>query len=362
MRPEMPGASLVAREALFVGARGFALVVTAALGSRPSMPRLFRLFLVAFVRTLRSRWAKGPAMPSWSFSFEWIVRFLRADWDDARDWPMPKIRADYDARPLPAKHVRNVTTKDETVGGVPCRRFVPKGKRGEGIVVYFHGGSYFYGSSKSTHQELVSRIAIASGREVIGVEYRLAPEHTYPAQRDDALAVVDALVADGTAIGDLVLAGDSAGGNLVLAAAQALRDRTGSPRVAGLVLLSPWSDLTMPGASFVENDASDYGDREGLVRHAAAFVGDVALDDPRVSPVYANLTDLPPCLVEVGTAEIPRDDILALAKKLAADGVDTILHEAKEMPHNAAVFSDLHPEGERALQAIARFVRERLSR
>lgn len=299
-------------------------------------------------------------MPSWSFSFEWIVRFLRADWDDARDWPLPKIRADYASRRLPQKHVHQVKVADETLGGVPCRRFSPKKKTGLGTILYFHGGSYFYGSTASTHQELVSRIAHESGIEVVGVEYRLAPEHTYPAQRDDALAVFDAMIAKGATAHELVLAGDSAGGNLVLAAALALRDRPDSPKVGGLVLLSPWADLTMPGASFTENDATDYGDRRGLVAHAAAFAGDVPLDDPRVSPIRADLTGLPPCLVEVGTAEIPRDDIVALAQKLAADGVDVTLHEALEMPHNAAVFSDLHPEGERALQAVVSFVRRRL--
>lgn len=324
------------------------------------MLRLFRLFVLALFRTLSSRLSKGPALPSWSFSFETIVRFLRADWDDTRSWPLARIRADHDARKQPSKHAARVTMHDETIGGVPCRRFVPAGEAGAGVVLFFHGGSYFYGSCKTTHQELVARLAADAGHEVIGVEYRLAPEHRYPAQRDDALAVIDALLEGGRSLAELLLAGDSAGGNLAIATAIALRDREGGANVAALALLSPWSDLTMPGESFTSNDATDFGDRAALVEHARAFLGDVPADDPRVSPVHADLARLPPCLVEVGTAEIPRDDILALARKLVAEGVETTLHEAREMPHNAAVFSDICPEGLRAHEALVRFVRERL--
>jgi acetyl esterase/lipase len=290
----------------------------------------------------------------WSFSFEVIVRMLRADWESSADWPLERIREASNAGIYPSKHARLVTTRSEPRGGVPCHTFTPSSPRGSGKIVYFHGGSYFYGSCLTTHRELVAGLAHDCALEVVGVEYRLVPEHTYPAQLEDALAVVDALVAAGTAPERIVLAGDSAGGNLVLSAARALRDR--GITCAGLVLLSPWGDLTMPGASYTENDATDFGTRDALVRHAEAFAKGIPLDDARISPIFADLAGLPATLVVLGTAEIPRDDIRALAKKLAADGVDVTVHEAQDMPHNAAVFADYHREGARAFRAIIDFV------
>jgi len=318
------------------------------------MARQVGLMLRALARTLAHRVRNGPRVPSWSFTFEAIVRFLRNDWDSTVDWPLERIRAASNEGTYPSKYGRLVAITSEPHGGVPCLRFTPPRLRGKGKILYFHGGSYFYGSCTTTHKELVARLAHETGLEVIGVEYRLVPEHTYPAQLEDALAVVDALLTEGTSPTDLVLAGDSAGGNLVLSAACALRDR--NVTCAGLVLLSPWSDLTMPGASFLENDTTDFGTREALVRHAEAFAKGIALDDPRISPFFANLSKLPRSLVVLGTAEIPRDDIRALAEKLTKEGVDVDLHEAKDMPHNAAVFADYHPEGARAFQAVVDFV------
>lgn len=320
-----------------------------------------RLLARALFRTVSSRRSRGPARPGWPFGFEVAVRYLRADWEATKPLSFAELRAHNERRPGPRKHVRRVDVTDGDIGGVACRTFSPRGAPTRGTIVFFHGGSYIYGSTKSTHQELAARVAADSGFPVVGVEYRLAPEHTYPAQLEDALAVIDALVAAGNPPDTLVLAGDSAGGNLVLAAAMALRDRASPLRVAGLALLSPWSDLTMPGASFLENDPYDFGDREALVRHAEAFLGGIAPDDPRVSPVYADLSGLPPTLVEVGTAEIPRDDIVHLAKVLERAGVGVTLFEARDMPHNAAVFSDMHPEGQRAHEALVAFCRARLS-
>lgn len=310
--------------------------------------------LGAVGRTIASRVRRGPALPSWSFSFEIIVRMLRADWESSTDWPLERIREASNAGIYPSRHARLVTMKSEPRGGVPCHTFKPLRAGGSGKIVYFHGGSYFYGSCVTTHRELVARLAHECALEVIGVEYCLVPEHTYPAQLEDALAVIDALVAGGTPPERIVLAGDSAGGNLVLSAARALRDRTVS--CAALVLLSPWGDLTMPGASYTENDATDFGTRNELERHAKAFAKGISLDDARVSPIFANLSGLPTTLVVLGTAEIPRDDIRALAKKLSTDGVDVTVHEAQDMPHNAAVFADYHPEGARAFQGIVDFV------
>jgi acetyl esterase/lipase len=153
----------------------------------------------------------------------------------------------------------------------------------------------------------------------------------------------------------VIVAGDSSGGNLAAELALALRDAN-KPLPKALLLLSPWADLAMTGASFRENAAYDFGTREVLVKHAAAYVGSASIDDPRVSPIHAKLEGLPPTFVARGGCEIPRDDIAAFGAKLRAAGVDVTEHEATDMPHNAAFFADYHPAAREAFDAIVRFV------
>ena len=120
------------------------------------------------------------------------------------------------------------------------------------------------------------------------------------------------------------------------------------------------SDLAMPGKSFVEYDRYDFGTRDALVRHAQAYAGGVPLSDPRISPTHAALAGLCPCLVVVSELELPRDDVQAFADKLRAAGVETDVHLARSMPHNAPALAALHPEGEASLRAITTFIRDRL--
>lgn len=324
------------------------------------MLRSIRLMFATLFAVIRARLTRGPLRPEWSFMFEGTVAFLRRDWDDTAAWPFARLRAEMDARPSPKDFVRRVEAHDQPLGGVPAVSYVPRAVRHRGVVLFFHGGSYIFGSARTTHAELLARLAVESGTRVVGPDYRLAPEHPFPAQRDDALAVFDALVAGGIAPGDIVLAGDSAGGNLALVVAMALRDR-GGPQPAALALVSPWIDLTMPGATYETNAAYDYGTRDGLVQQAKAFAGDVPLDDPRVSPTYGRLDGLPPTLVEAGDAELLHDDIVALADKMKRAGVDATLYVAPGMPHNAAVFAAFHPSGRAAAAELARFVEAHLA-
>ncbi|MFO0737539.1 MAG: alpha/beta hydrolase [Labilithrix sp.] len=321
--------------------------------------RLMWSFLVSFIETLRIRQTRGPARPSWPFTFEWIVRYLRRDWELTSAWALPRLRAELDARPYPRTFLREVDTKDGSLGGVPTRWFVPPGASDDRVVLFFHGGSFIYGSGRTTHADFVARTALASGVTVVAVDYRLAPEHPFPAPHEDALAAFDALVSSGTAPESIVLAGDSAGGNLAIELQLALRDR-GRPQAAAALLVSPWSDLTMPARSFLDNDPYDYGTRDVLAVHARTYAGAVALDDPRLSPVHARLAGLAPVLIIVGEVEIPRDDILALAEKLTDAEVDVAVHLAKDMPHNPPVFAAYHPNGQAALDEGARFVRRTL--
>jgi monoterpene epsilon-lactone hydrolase len=319
--------------------------------------RSLGLLWLAFFQTLWARLRRGRLRPSWSFLFQMLVRYVRIQWDRTADWDLATLREDVNARPYPKNHVRLVDIRDEELGGVPTRVFAPRASRGSAVILFFHGGSFIYGSTRTTHSELVAALANATGLVVYGLEYRLAPEHPYPAQLEDALRAFDALVAQGIDPGRIVLAGDSSGGNLALVTQIALRER-GGPRARALVLLSPWCDLTMPGASYRENEPFDIGTRNELCIHAKAFVGDVPLDDPRVSPIHADLRNVGPVFVSVGGCESPKDDILQLVDALRAASVDTRVHEATDMPHNPTLFADFHPSGAAAFGALVEFVRE----
>ena len=323
------------------------------------MGKLLWSFLVAFMTTLRRRLREGPLRPSWPFGFEVVVRYLRRDWEETSAWPPARLRSALDARPYPQTFVKRVPVRDGTLGGVAARWFTPPAK-GEGAILFFHGGSYVYGSARTTHAEICARLALESGVEVVGIDYRLAPEHPYPAALEDARAVLAGLVASGIAPDRIVVAGDSAGGNLAIELMLWLRDN-GKVQPRAAILLSPWSDLEMKGASFVENDAFDFGTRDVLVAQAAMFAGALPLTDPRISPLHAELKGLAPTLVLVGECEIPRDDILALAARLESAGVDTEVHRAPDMPHNAPMFASYHPEGKRALDAMASFAKRMLA-
>lgn len=314
--------------------------------------------LAAFVQTLVRRIARGRPRPSWSFGFQLVLRYMRLDWEATADWDLARLRQEMDGRPYPNPHVKRVTSRDEVIGGVPTRIYGPREKKRDGAILFLHGGSCVYGSAKTTHADLLARIALESGAEVYGVDYRLAPEHPYPAQLEDALSVFDALVARGLDPSHIVLAGDSAGGNVAVAAQIALRDRP-SAGAKALALLSPWVDLEMKGASFAD-DSLDFGNRAVLVRHAAAFAGAVPLDDPRVSPIRAQLSGLPETFVSWGKCEIPRDDIVSFVDALRAAGVSVTTHAAEDMPHNPAFFADFNPNGRASVDALLAFLAARL--
>jgi epsilon-lactone hydrolase len=315
---------------------------------------------VAWLSTLLGRLCGRPRHATWPFAFELVVRFLRLDWDETAKWDDAKLREELNARPYPRRFLKKVTVVESSLGGVPAWRFVPPRARAGRYVLFLHGGSYIYGSARTTHAELLARIAFESGIEVIGLDYRLAPKHRYPSQLEDALSAFDALVSNGIDAHHILIAGDSAGGNLALVLQIALRDR-GGPQAAAMALSSPWVNLEMSTMSYEENDHFDYGTREVLARQALAFAADVPLSDPRISPIHANLQRLAPCFISVGDLEIPRDDIVELAKRLRSAGVDVTLHVARNMPHNAPVFAEYHPEGKAAFNALVQFTRAHLA-
>ena len=323
------------------------------------MLRSIRLMLSAWLFTIRGRLRGRPRYPTWPFVFELLVRYLRLDWDETATWDDAKLRADLNTRPYPSKFAKRVKIVEDSLGGVPAWRFVPPNAKAGRCVLFLHGGSYVYGSARTTHAELLAHIALEACIEVVGLDYRLAPEHRYPSQLDDAVTAFDALVSTGFDAQSVVIAGDSAGGNLAVVLQLALRDR-GGPQAAAMALSSPWVDLEMPAASFKENEPFDYGTRDVLARQAVAFAGEWPLSDPRISPTHANLQGLAPCFITVGELEIPRDDIVEFAERLRSTGVDVNLHVAKSMPHNVPIFAEYHPEAKTAFNALVQFIQAHL--
>jgi acetyl esterase/lipase len=214
-----------------------------------------------------------------------------------------------------------------------------------------HGGSYIFGSVEASHAELAAGLAVHRGVEVVGIDYRLAPEHPYPAALEDALAAFDALLAGGRRASEIVLAGDSAGGNLALCLQLALRAR-GGEQARAAVLYSPWVDLTASRPSCRAADAWDYGQTSFLLRHARDFAGAVSLNDARVSPLDADLEGLAPLFVVVGGAERLFDEDSELVERARAAGVQAELWVAPDMPPQSARVGRFSPECSRGFRAV----------
>jgi acetyl esterase/lipase len=224
------------------------------------------------------------------------------------------------------------------------------------VLLYLHGGGYVIGSL-STHRHLVADLARAGGLRALSVAYRLAPEHPCPAAIDDGVAAYRWLVARGVDPARIVIAGDSAGGGLTLAVLLALHD-AGEPLPAAAVLLSPWTDLTAQGRSVTTKaDIDPMLTPNDLHRYAAWYLGETDPKTPWASPLYADLTGLPPLLIHVGSAEILLDDSVMLAERARNAGVDVTLDVKDDLIHVWHYFAQLIPEGEDSIGDVGAFIR-----
>jgi monoterpene epsilon-lactone hydrolase len=239
-------------------------------------------------------------------------------------------------------------------GGVPAHWLSAPGADAGRVLLYLHGGGFSLGSLRS-HGELAARLGRATGTRVLFPEYRLVPEHPYPAAVEDARAVWRWLRAQGVPAGSVALAGDSAGGSLTLTLLLALRD-AGEDLPAAAVVLSPAIDLTTSGASMDERAAEDPIFTPGMIRGiAAGYLGEADPRAPRASPLFGDFTGLPPLLVQVGTAEVLLSDAERLAKAATAAGVDVTLRVGEGLPHVYPIITGT-PEAAEATREIAGFL------
>jgi epsilon-lactone hydrolase len=242
------------------------------------------------------------------------------------------------------------------VDDIPCERLVPTewvSSEDRPRILYLHGGAYT-GGSLASHRALAGRLARACAREVVAVDYRLAPEHPYPAGLDDVRTVYHHLLDVGTAPRDLVVMGDSAGGGLTTALLVDLRDR-GEALPAGAVLFSPWLDLTLTSDTVrTKADEDPVLRATALGRSARAYAGE-DLRRPGVSPVFADPAGLPPMLILVGTAEILLDDSRTFAARARSAGVAVDLDVEDGLVH-VWPFLDGIPEAAAAADRVATWV------
>lgn len=254
-----------------------------------------------------------------------------------------RARMDKAGRQLPMP--KNVEVARTEIGGCDALAFAPESPR-KGVLVYLHGGGYSRGSALS-HRALVARMAAAFSLNAVSVNYRMAPEHPCPAAIEDAVAALEAIMADEK--GPVILAGDSAGGGLALSAAIRLRD-AGKRIPDALYLLSPWTDLSMSGESVATKALHDpMLNPDYLGMGGALYLGGRPGTDPEASPLFAELAGLPPTLIQVGSDEILLSDSTRLAEKLEAANVPVECEVWEGMWHDFQIFSPLIPEADWAI-------------
>jgi monoterpene epsilon-lactone hydrolase len=260
------------------------------------------------------------------------------------------------AQPLPA----DVTVTAATLGGVPTAEITIEGIEPRHVVLYFHGGVYVLGDAFQA-ASLAAQVGRRTRAKVISVDYRLAPEHPFPAAVDDALAAYAALLHNGTAPSDIVFAGESAGGGLAVATLVNARDH-GLPLPAAAYVMSPYADLTLAGKTMETKRAVDpLMSRGNLQSRVTDYTAgqDAALG--LISPIFADLSGLPPLIIQVGTHEVLLDDAIRLAQQAATADVEVMLDITPGVPHVFQTFSPILDEGAAALDRAGQFLSAHLA-
>jgi monoterpene epsilon-lactone hydrolase len=285
------------------------------------------------------------------------VRQVYGSWK--RDTTVTQMRQDWDA--LFGGVPVNAQIEDVNAGGVKAQWVSAPGADAQRAILYFHGGGFQVGSVVS-HRELMAGLSAAAQCRVLGVDYRLAPEHHYPAALDDASAAYEWLIGQGLAAKHVALAGDSAGGGLALSLLLRLRDAR-QPLPAAAVLMSAWTDLTAAGASYgTRADSDPIHQRTMIVAMARNYVGKEGnTADPLVSPLFANLQGLPPLLAQVGDRETVLDDSRDFVARAKEAGVDATLQVWDHMIHVFQQFPAELPEARAAIDDMGRFLRRHLA-
>jgi monoterpene epsilon-lactone hydrolase len=299
-------------------------------------------------------------MPSWQFRIIKVIFRLRRFLNPPTGvLDVEKARAETEALAANFKTKLDLVCTPVDAHMVPAEWIATPETSAERVILYFHGGSYNSGSIKA-FRPLVANIANAARARALIVDYRLAPEYPFPAAVEDANIAYRWLLDNGFSPDRIVIAGDSCGGGLALALLISLRD-AGEVLPAAAVCLSPWTDLTFSGESWETNAKKDIMLDPGALRESAqVYLGESDPRTPLASPLYADLRDLPPILIQVGSDELILSDSTRLAERARAAGADVTLEVWEGMQHEWHFAADMLPEGRQAVERIGQFVQDHL--
>ncbi len=270
---------------------------------------------------------------------------------------LDEMRKGLDAMGNATPRLADVSAAIADAGGITGEWLTPVGGDTHSVILYLHGGGYLLGSVDS-HRAMLERLAKASGRRVLAINYRLAPEAPFPAPVEDACAAYRWLLTQGIAAKRIAISGDSAGGGLVIATLLALRD-AGDAMPGCAVPISPWTDMEGTGASMETRAAVDPMVQKGpLVEMAGAYLQGADTRNPLASPLYGDFKGLPPLLIQVGDAETLLDDTTRIVPKLKAAGVDVTMEVWPDMIHVWHLFAPMLDKGQEAIDGIGAFVRK----
>lgn len=272
--------------------------------------------------------------------------------------PVEIMRADFDSQGKRSPIHDSLRADMTELGGVACLCLAPKTK-GKAHILYLHGGGYAGGSPVS-HQGVTSALAVATELTLWSVDYRLAPEHPFPAGLEDALAAYQGLIDIAGSADNIIVAGDSAGGGLSVATMLKAKEM-GLPMPAGLALLSPWSNLTLDSWSLTHNVERDFLAAPEMLDIMAGWYADAQeRAHPLISPCFGDLSGLPPMLIHVGSEEILLSDSVLLTERAAGEKVPVTLKIWPDMPHVFQMFSHFLEAAETSISEISDWMGQQL--
>jgi acetyl esterase/lipase len=251
----------------------------------------------------------------------------------------------------------DIETERVGVNGIPAEWISAPESQENRVILYLHGGGYLFGSAR-THRVMLAHMARAAKARVLALDYRLAPEIPFPAPVEDSVSAYRWLLSQGISAKKMVIGGDSAGGGLAVAALVALRS-VGEPMPAAGVCISAWTDMESTGQSHTTNAESDPSvSKERLLKIAKVYLNGKEPTAPLASPIHADLTGLPPLLLQVGSIEVLLDDSTLLKSRAKAAGVSVDMEVWDDMPHVWHHYAPILPEARKAIGRIGEFVLE----
>lgn len=301
---------------------------------------------------------RGPLRPSWDEAYETWATVLHHYSKRSTLLPLSQQRKAIDALVRPTDHVRETTFEHVDANGVPAEWFRRDDTDTSRAIYYLHGGGYSIGSIHS-HRDFLARLCRASGVSVFAIDYRLAPEHPFPAQLDDSLAAYRWLCEHGVAPEHVVIGGESAGGGLTLSTLVSLKD-AGEPLPAAAFCISPWVDLEASSPSIESNAVYDYVQKRELITYARRFVQPRDMRNPLAAPLYAELAGLPPLLLLAGGAETLLDDSVRLARRAREQGVEVQLDIWPDHIHAWPLFAGAFADSRKAIEEIGAWAKRQL--